>query len=149
MAHSPRWLPVLVLALGTLLVTAATARAGEVQAPTMTPQLTPLLVSATNAPLRVLGSDGREHLEYDLILTNVFFTPVTLSSIDVTAPDGSVLLHLAGDALTANTQQVLFLPIGTSTPVSQIPAGVAVATIIDLRRTARRGAGADQPPHHL
>src|SRR5215216_5767153 len=35
-------------------------------------QPTALLVSATNAPLRVLGSDGMEHLEYDLIISNAF-----------------------------------------------------------------------------
>ncbi len=132
MSRLLRLLPVVVLALGTLLVTAATASAGEVQAPGAASQITPLLVSATNAPLGVLASDGMQHLEYDLVLTNVFFTPITLSSLDVTAPDGSTLLHLAGDALAANTQQILFLPIGSPAPVSQIPAGGSVATVIDL-----------------
>ena len=61
-------------------------------------QVTALLVSATNAPLRVLGSDGMEHLEYDLLITNVFTAPLALTSIEVTGPDGRVLLRLAGDA---------------------------------------------------
>ena len=32
-------------------------------------QPTALVVSATNAPLRVLGSDGLMHLEYDLLIS--------------------------------------------------------------------------------
>ena len=54
---------------------------------------TALLVASTNAPLRVLGSDGQEHLEYDLILTNVFTIPVTLTEIDLRGPEGTPLLH--------------------------------------------------------
>jgi hypothetical protein len=79
-----------MLALGTLLVGAASANAGEARKQGAASQLTPLLVSATNAPLAVLASDGRMHLEYDLILTNVFPTSLTLTSLDVTAADGSV-----------------------------------------------------------
>jgi hypothetical protein len=44
------------------------------------------------------------HLEYDLILTNVFPTSLTLTSLDVTAADGSVLLHSGGDGLLAKMQ---------------------------------------------
>jgi hypothetical protein len=62
MLRWPRLLPVLALTLGILLAGAATARAGSGQAPAGS-QLTPLLVSATNAPLAVLASDGMEHLE--------------------------------------------------------------------------------------
>jgi hypothetical protein len=40
----------------------------SVRPPLRAAQTTALLVSATNAPLRVLGSDGMEHLEYDLTL---------------------------------------------------------------------------------
>ena len=48
-------------------------------------------------PLRVSGSDGVDHLEYDLVVTNAFVAPVTLTSIAVTAPDGETLLRLDGD----------------------------------------------------
>ena len=39
------------------------------------------------APLRVPGSDGMTHLEYDLLLANVFTAPVTLTAVEVLDPD--------------------------------------------------------------
>src|SRR5688500_10252821 len=66
-------LPVVLLALvaGVLPATSASQPApADVR-------VTALLASATNAPARVLGSDGMEHLEYDLVLTNVFTVPIT------------------------------------------------------------------------
>jgi hypothetical protein len=93
-------------------------------------QPTALLVSATNAPLRVLGSDGREHLEYDLIITNVFTAPVTLISVDVVAADGRELLRLEGEALAAVTQPVFF--DRDATPIAAVPVGGVVATVLDV-----------------
>jgi hypothetical protein len=90
---------------------------------------TALLVSATNAPLRVLGSDGREHLEYDLIISNAFTAPLTLTAVEVIAPDGQALLRLEGDALAEATQAAFF---PNEPPGSEIPVGVTVATVIDL-----------------
>jgi hypothetical protein len=90
-------------------------------------QVTALLASATNAPLRVLGSDGMEHLEYDLILTNVFAAPVTLGSIEVTDPEGRVLLRLDGDALLAVTQ-----PVFVGAPTREVPVSGAVAVVMDV-----------------
>ena len=66
--------------------------------PVATAQTTALLVSAIHDPLRVTGSDGMVHLEYDLVLTNVFTTPVTITAIDVLTPEGQSLLRLAGDS---------------------------------------------------
>jgi hypothetical protein len=102
------------------------------QQPPSEDYLTPLVVSATNSPIGVLGSDGQQHLEYDLVLTNVFTAPVTLDSLDVTTLDGSVLLHLTGDALAANTQPFTITVDQSPAPISQIPAGGTVATVIDL-----------------
>ena len=120
-----------LLALGALVTLAvgATPGAGASQPAPPAAQPTALLVSATNAPLRVPGSDGMEHLEYDLLITNAFTAPVTVLSVDVTDPDGRVLLRLEGDALAAVTQTVIFT--GAS-PGTQIPVGVTVATVIDL-----------------
>ncbi|MGD9893295.1 MAG: M23 family metallopeptidase [Dehalococcoidia bacterium] len=90
-------------------------------------RVTALLATATNAPLRVLGSDGMEHLEYDLVLTNVFTAPVTLTAIEVTAPDGRVLLRLDGDALAAVTQ-----PVFAGPPTREVPVAGAVAVVLDV-----------------
>lgn len=77
----------------------------------------------------MLGSDGMEHLEYDLIITNVFTAPVSLTAVEVVAPDGRALLRLEGDALATLTQPLIFT--GES-PGLQIPVGGVVATVIDL-----------------
>jgi Peptidase family M23 len=126
-------LPVLALAFSLLLTGAATADAGEVQAPPAGPQTTALLVASTNAPLRVLGSDGLQHVEYDLVFTNVFFAPITLTAIEVAGPDGSELLRLDGDVLAATT-----MPVVGGEPSSVVPVGGTAATIIDLVVAADR-----------
>lgn len=95
--------------------------------PPVSQTTTAIVVSAINQPLPVLGSDGKKHLEYDLVSTNVFPFPVTLTLIEVTTVDDQQLLRLAGDALKAMTQ-----PLLTPTPTDQIPASGAVATLIDV-----------------
>lgn len=89
---------------------------------------TAIVVSATNDPLRVAGSDGFDHLEYDLLVTNAFAAPVTLTSIMVFSPDGEMLLRLEGDALTAVTQFLL-----GRTTAAEIPASGTVAVVMDVR----------------
>ena len=85
------------------------------------------MVSATNDPLRVSGSDGLDHLEYDLLVTNGFAAPVTLTSIAVTSPDSEALLRLEGDELVTATQ-----PLLGRTPTATIPASGAVAVVVDV-----------------
>ena len=93
----------------------------------MTARTTALLVSAIHDPLRVTGSDGMVHLEYDLVLTNVFTTPVTITSIEVLTPDGQSLLRLEGDALEAMTR-----PLVGSTPTDVVPQSGALAAMLDV-----------------
>jgi hypothetical protein len=88
---------------------------------------TAIVVTATNDPLRVSGSDGVDHLEYDLLVTNGFAAPVTLTTIAVTAPDGETLLRLEGEPLVTATQ-----PLLGRTPTVAIPASGAVAVVMDV-----------------
>jgi hypothetical protein len=126
-------LRVLVLvALGAAIGLAAPVRETAGQAtpvgpPGVTARTTALLVTAIHDPLRVTASDGMVHLEYDLVLTNVFTTPVTISSIDVLTPEGESLLRLEGDSLKAMTR-----PLFGSTPTDVVPQAGAVAAIIDV-----------------
>jgi Peptidase family M23 len=122
--HLAMLLPVILLALvaGALPATSA----GQPAPPAV--RVTALLASATNAPLGVLGSDGMEHLEYDLLITNVFAAPVTLTAIEVTAPDGRVLLRLDGDTLLAVTQ-----PVFGGAPTREVPVSGAVAVVMDVQ----------------
>ena len=90
-------------------------------------ELTAIVVSAIGGPIGVPGSDGLEHIEYDLVVTNVFSAPVRLTAIEVIGPDGNPLLSLAGDALVAATQPLLGL-----TPLQEIPASGTAAVLIDV-----------------
>src|SRR5215208_4308626 len=124
---------VLVLVgLGSLVGLAApvqevASQATPVAPPGVTARTTALLVTAIHDPLRVTGSDGMVHLEYDLVLTNVFTSPVTISSIDVLTPEGQSLLRLEGDALEAMTQSLV-----GRTPTDVVPQSGALAAIVDV-----------------
>jgi hypothetical protein len=85
-------------------------------------------VSATNRPLRVPGSDGLQHLEYDLIVNNVFTAPVTLTSLEVRCDSGCTLLRLTGDDLARVTEGLLT----QAPPAAQVPVSGGVAIVVDV-----------------
>ncbi len=91
------------------------------------PQLTAIVVGAIGAPAEVLGSDGLVHVEADLLVTNAFSAPVTLTAVTALAPDGAPLLQLDGDALATVTQ-----PLLGGTPLAEIPASGTVVVMLDV-----------------
>jgi murein DD-endopeptidase MepM/ murein hydrolase activator NlpD len=95
--------------------------------PVSTDTTAALFVSAFSKPMVVAGSDGMDHIEYDLMFSNVFTGPVTLTRIEAMGPDGAVLLDLQGDALTANTKPLL--PTETT---NIVPFSGSVATVMDV-----------------
>jgi hypothetical protein len=88
---------------------------------------TAVLVTPLNVPHVVRGDDGRDHVEYDLLVVNAFAAPVTLTAVDVTSPNGKVLGRVDGATLAAATQGVL-----EQAPVSMIPASGAATVEVDL-----------------
>ena len=88
---------------------------------------TAILVSPIHEAQVVRGDDGMDHVEYELLVVNVFPEPVTLSSVTVLDSAGKELMRIEGDALAAATQ-TLFAK--TETPV--IPASAAVSVDVDL-----------------
>jgi hypothetical protein len=108
-----------------LTATQGNARAGERASDA--PQTTALTASVIHEPLHVRGSDGKAHLEYDLLSTSVFPNPVRLTKVEVLAANGRRLLNLEGDDLKARTQL-----LGGTTPTSKVPPSGAVATLIDV-----------------
>jgi hypothetical protein len=121
-----------LVTVGAVIGLAAPPRQVSGQATPVAPpgaaaRTTALLVSAIHDPLRVTGSDGMVHLEYDLILTNVFTAPVTITAIEVLTPDGQSLLQLEGDALEAMMQ-----PMFGRTPMDVVPQSGALAVILDV-----------------
>jgi hypothetical protein len=99
------------------LVAAAPAGAGST---------TTLNVEAVRAPQRVHGSDGREHLEYDLVVTNAFTADATLDSLEVRG-DGRLLLTLQGAALAAVTYRLF-----TSEPTARISPASTNVILVDV-----------------
>ena len=88
---------------------------------------TAILVSPIHEAQVVRGDDGKDHVEYELLVVNVFPEPVTLSSVTVLDPAGKELMRIEGADLAAATQ-TLFAK--TATPV--IPASAAVSVDVDL-----------------
>lgn len=63
------------------------------------------VAGAGSAAIRV-GSDRREHVDYDLVITNGFTAKVTLKLLTVPAV-GTRLLKLSGKALAWHTHQII------------------------------------------
>src|SRR5262245_49982837 len=74
----------------------------------------------------VRGDDARYHIEYDLLVTNVFDAPVTVTSIEITNEAGRVVGHLDGSELAAATQMLL------EGRTKAIPPSGSVVAEIDL-----------------
>jgi hypothetical protein len=88
---------------------------------------TAILVSPIHEAQIVRADDGKDHVEYELLVVNVFSEPVTLSSVTVLDSAGKELMRIEGGALAAATQ-TLFAK--TATPV--VPASAAVSVDVDL-----------------
>jgi hypothetical protein len=107
------------VAAGLALALAASVQAAD--------QPTAILVSPIHEAQVVHADDGKDHVEYELLVVNVFSEPVTLTSVTVLDPTGRELMRIEGNALAAATQ-TLFAK--TATPV--VPASAAVSIDVDL-----------------
>ena len=103
---------------------------------------TALQVTAVGAPQRVHGSDGREHIDYNLVITNAFTAEATLTSL-VVRGGGKVLLALRGDALAAFTR-----PLASEDPTRSIPSASAVAVFVDIVLPRSAGRKVPRRLHH-
>jgi hypothetical protein len=109
------------LALAAVLALGPAASAAERDQPTA------ILVSPIHEAQMVRADDGKDHVEYELLVVNVFSEPVTLASVTVLDPAAKELKRIEGGALAAATQ-TLFAKIAT--PV--VPASAAVSVDVDL-----------------
>ena len=103
---------------------------------------TAVQVTPVDVPQRVHGSDGREHVEYNLVITNAFTAEVTLTSV-VVRGGGRQLLALSGDALAAFTR-----PLASEEPTTSIPKASAVAVFIDIVLPRSAGRTVPKRLHH-
>ena len=88
---------------------------------------TAILVSPIHEAQVVRGDDGKDHVEYELLVVNAVDQPVTLTSLTVLDPAGKQLTRIDGPALVATTQTLL-----DKKPLSEIPASAAAAVHVDL-----------------
>ena len=70
------------------------------------------------------GSDGREHVEYDLVISNAFTVPVKLNSILIFG-GRTLVLALKGRALADHT-------LALATPTVTVPVSSFVKTLVDV-----------------
>ena len=117
-----------------LLAPAAAGRPGpEATQRPVSAQSTALEVRAQGPPRHFRGTDGREHIDYDLLITNAFTADVTLRSLEVLDGRGKRLLRLEGEALAAVTFELL--PPGP--PTATVRKSGVVMTKIDVAVSPR------------
>lgn len=114
---------------------AATAIALLVSGAHSTARTTSALAVGVSGPgQQVRGSDGREHIEYDLIVSDAFTAPATLRSLEVRTGRHR-LLSLSGSRLAAST-----LALGTSAQTDgRVGSGSSVVIQVDIVLTASAG----------
>jgi peptidase M23-like protein len=88
---------------------------------------TAILVSPIHEAQVVRGDDGKDHVEYELLVVNAVEQPVTLMSVTVLDPAAKELTRIDGPMLVAATQTLL-----DKKPVTEIPASAAVSVDVDL-----------------
>ncbi len=88
---------------------------------------TAILVSPIHDAQVVRGDDGKDHVEYELLVVNTVEQPVTLTSLTVLDPAAKELTRIDGPVLVAATQTLL-----DKKPVAEIPASAAVSVDVDL-----------------
>jgi hypothetical protein len=142
-----------IVALISFAILAATITRSLAATPPPKEEMTPLLLSVTDAPIPFNGSDSSTHLVYELLVTNFSSGDVTPEKLEVLA-DGAVLQTLeaaeiatrlqpigvreAVASLTKSTQALLFIHI-------ILPEGKRAPRELSHRITARFAAA---PPGH-
>jgi hypothetical protein len=76
------------LASGVLIAVAASSAVPAAAFAASAEQITPVVASVLNAPQPVLATDGRQHLAYELILTNGNRTAATATVRRIDALSG-------------------------------------------------------------
>jgi Peptidase family M23 len=113
---------VAAVAASVAMSATAVASAGKEE-----PEATAITVRPLHEAQVVRGDDGKDHVEYDLLVVSVVGDPVTLSSVTVLDRAGNELGRIDGPTLAAATQNLF-----THAPVAEIPSSGAVDVEVDL-----------------
>lgn len=98
--------------------TTSSAPAQEVPA-----EVTPVLASVTTVPVPVTGTDGTVYLAYELYLTNITSTPVTVDSVQALDADSGAALQTYSGADLVSHARVVGTPAGGSPATSVVLDG--------------------------
>lgn len=130
-----RWLT-LALTLSTAAVLSgsiAAAGAGAAKVPTVDGEFTPLIVTPLKPdPIPVLGSDGKYHVAYELVVLNTSPRDLTITRVETLAggPRGRVVETVGAAELAARS--FLVADYATPpTPATTVPAGKSVMLLLD------------------
>lgn len=88
--------------------------------------VTPVVASVVAAPIPVPATDGKDHLAYELQLTNTLTQEVTLTSLAVVAGD-QTLMTLSGNNLAYWTRV-----IGNTSPTTKLGPGQTALVWLDV-----------------
>ena len=115
----------------------------EPDAPAAPAVLTPLLAEAISAPVPVPATDGKDHLAYELKLTNTLPQELTLTSLTVLAGD-QTMLSLAGYDLEYWTRA-----IGMPVPTRILGPGQSALVWLDVAVDRPADGGPNDIPAEL
>ena len=104
----------------------STEQAQETGTSTPPAVVTPVVASVVAAPIPVPATDGKDHLAYELQLTNTLTQDVTLTSLAVVAGD-QTLMTLSGDNLAYWTRI-----IGNPSPTTKLGPGQTAVVWLDV-----------------
>ena len=105
---------------------ASTPQSGPLRGPEPS-AATPLVARSLAEPIPVPATDGKVHLAYELLLTNVLPQEVTLTSVTVLDRDVA-LLTLAGDQVSKWTRL-----LGTPTPTTKVSPSATAVVWLDVQ----------------
>src|SRR5262249_15419963 len=88
---------------------------------------TAILVTPIHEAQVVRGDDGKDHVEYELLVVNAVDQPVTLASLTVVDSAAKELTRIDGAVLVAATQTLL-----DKKPMGEIAPSRAVSAAVDL-----------------
>ena len=114
------------MAIGAALVLSLPAVALDIPS-------TAIVVTPIGEGRVVLGDDGKDHVEYDLLVTNIFDSGITLSRLEILDTAGKMLMAMESDQLKAATQTLLpGTPSMEGEVLATIPASTSAALEVDL-----------------
>lgn len=120
---------ILLTCAGVVQIEPAQAEHVEPGGQSMGEQYTPVIQTVLAAPRWFKGADERFHLAYELLLTNAFPVPVTVTSVEVIDPAaGASVATLSGAALG----EAISLLTGAPMPHGGLPSSTIAVVWFDL-----------------